>query len=748
MYMSESVQEAASVEIAEKPVKEKLIKRIFKGILRPFKFIKRKTEPARDFLRKGRSGAMVLEIILAGQFFAEVFREMVLQKIPFVLCLLISTALLAAIAELLNLVVKLILGGGKRCKSYFLTALLSVFMINIIADQGEAVPPAILMSFALVLAVDVVGRVIWGFIRTRRFKQVTAYVAVALSIAYIVLFAMFYHNDNLGSSRLDFYNGIEGEMSSTVPGFSSYLQDGSYNVATLSYGPGEDEDIVTDTLDLTIFEGMDEAEDPLTALTWAASDMDYAASPVKGRIWYPEGGKNCPVFFMVHGNHVSTEPSYLGYEYLGTYLASNGYVVVSVDENIINELGAGNNIRAYLLLENMKTIFGLSESSGNPLSGLIDQERVVIGGHSRGGEMVATAYLFNDLDCYPEDGNIKFDYHFNISGIVAIAPVVDQYMPLGRAVEITDVNYLLIHGSNDQDVSIMMGEKQYNNVTFTGEGDEEYFKSSVYILGANHGQFNSRWGRYDTTIGDGYLNTNNFLDEADQKLIAKAYIRTFLDKTLLGDDTYFPLLSDVSSYAGDLPDTIYITNYESSDARVLCSFEDVVNIGDCGNGTTLSVSGSSKWTLSPYVRGNGGADEDYVLDVSWDEDPDVSVDVTFEPVDISNGYISFCIADMSEEGNEDIDSVYPYAVELTDASGNKVSAEAPVLVFRTLAVQLYKQDVLSGSYEYKHQLQTVRISPDVFGDSDFDYSAVTGISITYTGDGQGEMIIDNIAYMY
>ena len=95
-----------------------------------FKFIKRKTEPARDFLRKGRSGAMVLEIILAGQFFAEVFREMVLQKLPFVLCLLISTALLAEIAELLNLVVKLILGGGKRCKSYFLTSLLSVFMIK------------------------------------------------------------------------------------------------------------------------------------------------------------------------------------------------------------------------------------------------------------------------------------------------------------------------------------------------------------------------------------------------------------------------------------------------------------------------------------------------------------------------------------------------------------------------------------------------------------------------------------------
>jgi hypothetical protein len=99
-------------------------------------------------------------------------------------------------------------------------------------------------------------------------------------------------------------------------------------------------------------------------------------------------------------------------------------------------------------------------------------------------------------------------------------------MPVSQAVQIKDTNYLLLHGSNDQDVSSMMGEKQYNNLYFTGDSDEQYIKSSVYILGANHGQFNSLWGRYDGEGAmNGYLNTCNFIDEAEQKLIAKAFIK-------------------------------------------------------------------------------------------------------------------------------------------------------------------------------------------------------------------------------
>lgn len=727
--------------------KVNIFKKIWRGIKKPFGLIKRKTAPAREFMGKGRFLAMILETVLAAQFWASTLEEVMLKKVPYVLCLLIMAALWALVAEALNLVIKLILGGGKRCKSYFLISCSAVCAINVVANQLEQLPGALIMSFLLALSVDLLGRIIWGFIKTRRFKQVTAYIALVLCVAYASIFCFFYRTDSFGDSRVDFYNSIEGDSISAVAGFSDYLKNGSYKVSTLSYGPDDTDDIKTATVDLTVFEQTEKADGPFNTLTWLVSDMDYEKTPVKGQIWYPEGQQYCPTFFIVHGAHDSMTPSYLGYEYLGQYLASNGYAVVSVDENIINELGAGNDLRAYLLLENMKALLDVSGSSGNPLSGLFDTEMLAIGGHSRGGEMVATAYLFNDLDAYPEDGNIRFDYHFNIKSIVAIAPVCDQYTPVGRAVELTDVNYLLIHGSNDQDVSSMMGEKQYNNITFTGETDELYIKSSVYILGANHGQFNSLWGQYDMApMGKGYLNTNNFIDEGEQKSIAKAYIRTFLDYTVLGDDTFASLFRDISSYAGDLPDTVYVTNYEDSSRVTLCSFDDTVDIVNSGNGTSVSVSGSSGWTYVPYERGFGGESEEYVLSVKWEEGSSPAASFTFPDIDISKGALSFGITDMRED-TESLESELDYTVTLTDRNGNTVSVNCPVTIYHSLAVQLWKQDVVFGSYEYKHQLQTVIVTPSMFGPSaSFDFASVTGITITTDGAVEGEIVIDDIAY--
>lgn len=741
--MSENVVENDPV-IEEKTKKEKLIKRVWKQIKRPFGFIKRKTEKPREFMGKGRAGAMILEMVLAGQFWGFGPYETLLNKVPLVICIVIMALIWAIFAELLNLVIKLIWGGGKRCKCYFFIAWFAVCGVNIVANEGEAIPAALGTTFLLVLCADIIGRVIWSFIRTRRFRQVFSYVALTLAVAYTAVFGYCYHNDIFGESRVDFYNNINPGSGSSVTGFSSYLEDGPYNVATLSYGPGEEEDIVTDTVDFTVYDYLEDVDDPLTAMTRAVSDYDFSKTPVKGQIWYPEGQEDCPVFFMVHGAHVSTEPSYLGYEYLGQYLASNGYVVVSVDENIINELSTGNDLRAVLLLENMKAILDLNETSGNPLSGLMDPDRIAIGGHSRGGEMVATAYLFNDLDAYPEDGNVKFDYHFNITSIVAIAPVVDQYMPASHSVELSDVNYLLIHGSNDQDVSIMMGEKQYNNVTFSGGTDDYYFKSEVYILGANHGQFNSEWGRYDMEP-TGFLNTNNFLDEADQKLIAKAYIRTFLDCTVMGDTTYLSLMSDVTSYEADLPDTVYITNFEDTNTVTICSFDDTVNIADYGNGTTVDVTGTESWTIEPYVRGDGGEGEDYVLSLSWEEESEPVINVSFDPVDMSEGYLSFGIADMRED-TEDLTEGLDYTVVLTDAEENTISIDQPVFIYHSLAVQLYKDDVFFGTYEYKHQIGQVRITPEMFTSENFDFTSVTGLTITTDGTEAGQLIINEISY--
>ncbi len=725
---------------------KKFFKKIGGGIKKPFSFVKRKTAPARAFMKAGRPGGMIACAIVGILFTGWAIGSFLYERIPVWADYLIMTVLFVAIAEIAALFLKILVGGSKRSLVYFWEALFLVMMENTIGTQGGLVGPALFMSFSLVLGADVLGRIIWGFGKTRRFNQVFAYIAFVIAGLFVGSYVYFVFNDSFGDSRIAFYNAFGPESTEQVTGFDEYLKNGTYTVATLSYGPDEEDDILTETLDYTKFDsianrgGMDALFDPLTG-------YEFDKVPVKGQIWYPEGETNRPVFFMVHGNHDSYVPSYLGYDYLGEYLASNGYVVISVDENIINATGEGNDKRAILLLDNMKKILELNETEDSRIYGLIDEERIAIGGHSRGGEMVATAYLFNDMDVYPEDGNVKFDYHFDITSIVAISPVVDQYMPVDRAVEISDVNYLLLHGSNDQDVSSMMGEKQYNNVLFTEGCDEFNLKSSVYILGANHGQFNSRWGRYDMSgVTNYYLNTYNFLDEAEQKLIAKAYIRTFLDTTLGEDDTYESLLADYRAYTDYLPDTVYITNYSDSDYISICDFEDSTTIDKFPGNVRVACYGIGTWTLDEYDRGRGTNGEDYVLSCRWKEENEPVVRIDFPFVDISDGYLSFSIADMSEDTEEKGEGLN-YSIELTDIMGNTVKTENTEFVYRSLAVQLYRQDAIFDSYEYKHQLQTVIISPDMFEDTEnFDFREVKSIKIYFDGSEDGSVIINNIGY--
>ncbi|PAD18656.1 alpha/beta hydrolase family protein [Shouchella clausii] len=87
--------------------------------------------------------------------------------------------------------------------------------------------------------------------------------------------------------------------------------------------------------------------------------------PMNGLVWYPDGEGTFPLVIAVHGNHIATEYSDWGYEYLGTLLASKGYIFVSIDQNflnaspyddllIFNTLENENPAKGWLTLEHLK----------------------------------------------------------------------------------------------------------------------------------------------------------------------------------------------------------------------------------------------------------------------------------------------------------------------------------------------------------------------------------------------------------
>jgi Chlorophyllase len=357
--------------------------------------------------------------------------------------------------------------------------------------------------------------------------------------------------------------------------------------------------------------------------------------PVQGRVWMPVGTQEhalppCPLVLIVHGNHGMESFSDPGYEYLGELLASQGFIVVSVDENFLNSSladfinpfglrrGGENSVRGWMLLEHLVQWRDWTQDKTHPMFGKADLSRIALIGHSRGGQAVAVANAFNDLSHDPDDATLAFNYHFRLGAIAAIAPVDGQYQPRDRPVPMHDTNYFTLQGSMDGDVTSFMGSSQYSRASFSG--NLKAFKASLYVTGANHGQFNTVWGRYD--IGQPFkllLDARRLIAPEAQRQIAKVYLSAFLQLTLNGEEGYRPLFEDARNGAAWLPDDFLINNYADSSTRWLANFEeDLDPATGSGPGITLDGQNLSVWR-EDFVELKDSTLDTHVALLGWDE---------------------------------------------------------------------------------------------------------------------------------
>ena len=562
-------------------------------------------------------------------------------------------------------------------------------------------------------------------------------------IAALVCFAllMLFTTDGFADDTLGHYLALTENEELSNELLNPSLTVGPCEVAVLDYGP--DKDLLAGTINLSCY--MARGENMTGTYVDAYLDYDVSEVPMRGRVWYPKEGENCPVLFIAHGNHEITTESYLGYDYLGEYLASHGYVVVSVDQNACNMLSGENDARAILLLEHIGLMLIYNNSRENPLYGRLDADNIAIAGHSRGGEMVATAYLFNGYKLYPENALIRFDYGYSIKSIIAISPTVNQYKPADHSVAVEDVNYLLLHGASDRDVTQFMGMSQYENVSFSGKKD--YIKSALYIAGANHGQFNSLWGQYDCTGMEApMLNTENLLSEKDQQTIACLYVKVFLDVTLRGDMSCRSLLTDWEEYSAQLPDTVYVQCHEESDFRVLADFEEDSELSTATMaGTRLYASGVSLWTEELMDFAGRTAYDTHAMHLRWNGD--ATLFLYLPRLDMTDAALTFDICDLDinavQEGNYELLNA---TIVLMDAGGNTAAAQIRdhEIVYPILSVKTDKMDFVFNTPSGKAAFATVSIPVDAFEaeKGEIDLSKITVIRIIFNGGG--EVALDNI----
>jgi hypothetical protein len=359
------------------------------------------------------------------------------------------------------------------------------------------------------------------------------------------------------------------------------------------------------------------------------------AFPVQGRVWMPVGAQGaalppCPLVLIVHGNHAMESFSDPGYAYLGELLASQGFIVVSVDENFLNSSladfinpfatrrGGENSVRGWMLLEHLVQWREWTQDKTHPMFGRADLNRIALIGHSRGGQAVAIANAFNDLSHDPDDATLAFNYHFKLAAIAAIAPVDGQYEPRDRPVPMRDTNYFTLQGAMDGDLTSFMGSSQYSRASFSG--NIKAFKASLYVSRANHGQFNTVWGRYD--VGQPFkvlLDTRRMIDPEAQRRIAKVYLAAFMQLTLNGEERYRPLFEDARHGAGWLPDDFLINNYADSSTRWLANFEEDLDPAT-GSSPRITLGGQnlSVWR-EDFVELKYSTLDTHVALLGWDD---------------------------------------------------------------------------------------------------------------------------------
>lgn len=446
--------------------------------------------------------------------------------------------------------------------------------------------------------------------------------------------------------------------------------------------------------------------------------------PLNARVWFPKDGGPFPLVLIVHGNHKMEEFSDLGYAYLGELLASRGYIVASVDENFLNlswsgDLGGENAARGWLLLKHLELWRAWNEQEENPFYHRVDLSNIALIGHSRGGEAILHAAAFNKLKHYPDNAKVLFDFGFAIKTLIAIAPIDGQYEPVGRPVPIENVNYLALQGSHDSDVDFFAASRSYRRIAFN---DGQYWiKTTLYAHRANHGQFNTRWGKYDLGPPLKYVIARGaLLSEDQQRKIAKTYISAFLDATLRGKTEYIPMFRDHGCAQQWLPDTIYFSRFEDSNFWPVSTFDESIDL------TRTTIPGGSQagenlgiWRHQELKGRDGSPFYDYAAVLGWNtegpgDDPNTTPSYTITlPENLPHRrtlgprtLLSFCLADTDEKCDPPKDTAIEQPADVADNNDvNQPATQAPVVDDKApidLTVELIASDGVMAELPLSH----------------------------------------------
>src|SRR5262249_9614982 len=180
---------------------------------------------------------------------------------------------------------------------------------------------------------------------------------------------------------------------------------------------------------------------------------------------------------------------------------AHGLIAATIDVNFLNGFNFGeNDARAIVHLEHLKQFRTWNNTAAHPLHGKVDVNRILIVGHSRGGEAVGHASFFNRLVTIGPvvlDGSARLGPSASASPRPPPTRTGPRHSSPATGPTVVPDSYYIIHGSQDADVFTFEGYHTYERAHAVDLANptvsDGKFKAMLWVHKANHNQFNSVW---------------------------------------------------------------------------------------------------------------------------------------------------------------------------------------------------------------------------------------------------------------